>query len=72
MNEISEIEIKLTLGEINQILEALGSLPYRQVYQLIGKIQLQAESQLQQPDRASVPEAYRPNEITSTAPFVNE
>lgn len=72
MNETSEIEIKLTLGEINQILDALGSLPYRQVYQLIGKIQLQAESQLQQPDRASVPEAYQANGITPTAQLISE
>jgi len=50
MNEKQEISIELTLGEINQILEALGGLPYRQVYQLIGKIQRQGEAQLQQPE----------------------
>ncbi len=71
MNEIREIEIQLTLGEINQILDALGSLPYRQVYQLIGKIQLQAESQLQQP-HASVPEAYQPNGLPTQTPFISE
>jgi hypothetical protein len=38
------------LGEVNQVLEALGAMPYRQVYQLIGKIQRQGESQLEQPE----------------------
>ena len=50
MNETLEISIRLTLGEVNQILEALGGLPYHQVYQLIGKIQRQGEAQLQQPE----------------------
>ena len=71
MDETSEIEIKLTLGEINKILDALGDVPYRQVYQLIGKIQVQAESQLQQP-RADVPEADRPNGIAPTTEFVSK
>lgn len=63
MNETSEIQIQLTLGEINQILEALGSLPYRQVYQLIGKVQQQAESQLQQFDQ---------NELSPETEFVSK
>jgi|GEM_PF-551527 hypothetical protein len=71
MDETSEIEIKLTLGEINQILDALGSQPYRQVYQLIGKIQVQAESQLQQP-RASVIKADQANGITPTTEFISK
>jgi hypothetical protein len=50
MNESQEISIQLTLGEVNQILDALGALPYRQVYQLVGKIQRQGEAQLQQPE----------------------
>ncbi len=50
MNEKKEISLQLTLGEVNQILEALGSVPYREVYQLIGKIQEQAQAQLQQPE----------------------
>ena len=47
MNEFQEIKIALTLAEVNQILDALGSVPYRQVFQLIAKIQIQAEAQLQ-------------------------
>ena len=50
MNETQEISIRLTLGEVNQILDALGGLPYRKVYQLINKIQGQGEAQLQQPE----------------------
>jgi hypothetical protein len=47
MNEPQEIQLTLSLGEVNQVLDALGGIPYRQVYQLIGKIQTQAEAQLQ-------------------------
>lgn len=50
MNENKQISLELTLGEVNQVLEALGAMPYRQVYQLIGKIQRQGESQLEQPE----------------------
>lgn len=54
MNETQEIKITLTLGEVNQILDALGNVPYRQVFQLIGKIQTQAEAQLQQPANSNL------------------
>lgn len=53
MNEIQEVKITLTLGEVNQILDALGNVPYRQVFQLIAKIQTQAEAQLQQPGNSN-------------------
>ena len=48
-----ELELKLTLPEINTLLEALGSLPYKQVYQLVAKIQQQAQLQLQEGAPAS-------------------
>ena len=47
MSESKEIEIALSLAEINKILDALGNLPYREVFKLVGKIQNQAEAQLQ-------------------------
>lgn len=47
MNETQEVQLTLSVGEVNQILDALGNIPYRQIYQLIGKIQRQAEDQLQ-------------------------
>jgi len=48
-----ELELKLTLQEINVLLEALGGLPYKQVYQLVAKIQQQAQAQLQENSPAS-------------------
>lgn len=44
---MQEIQLQLTLPEVNQILDALGEKSYKQVYQLIIKIQQQAEAQLQ-------------------------
>lgn len=41
------LEIKLTLAEVNQVLEALGNMPYVQVYELVQKIQSQARGQVQ-------------------------
>ncbi|MFK0732707.1 MAG: hypothetical protein ACIWVG_16370 [Gloeotrichia echinulata HAB0833] len=45
---MQEIQLKITLPEVNQILDALGEKSYKQVYQLIIKIQQQAEAQLQE------------------------
>jgi hypothetical protein len=44
---MQELQLQLTLAEVNQILDALGEKPYKQVYQLIIKINRQAENQLQ-------------------------
>ena len=44
---MQEFELTLTLAEINQILEALGQKPYQDVFQLVSKIQQQAQAQLQ-------------------------
>lgn len=41
------IELTLTIEEVNQLLSALGQRPYQEVFQLINKIQQQAQSQLQ-------------------------
>ena len=43
---MQDIQLRLTLAEVNQILDALGERPYKQTYQLISKIQQQAEAQL--------------------------
>lgn len=40
------IQLELNLNEVNQILEALGHQPYKDVFQLVIKIQQQAGSQL--------------------------
>jgi hypothetical protein len=42
------IKLELEVEETNLILEALGSLPFVRVYQLIGRIQEQARAQIQQ------------------------
>lgn len=44
---MNEIQLSLTIDEINKILESLGNRPYAEVFQLIINIQQQAESQLQ-------------------------
>lgn len=45
---MQEIQLRLTLAEVNQILDALGEKSYKQVYQLVAKIQQQAGGQLQE------------------------
>ena len=49
---MDEIQLTLTIDEINKILETLGSRPYAEVFQLVAKIQHQAEGQLQPPATA--------------------
>ena len=44
---MSDIQLQLTLREVNQLLDALGNKPYADVYQLIHKIQQQANAQVQ-------------------------
>lgn len=58
MTQPQSIQINLTLQETNQILDALGALPFRDVYQLVNKIQQQAEAQLQTPSSPSNPEQF--------------
>ena len=43
---MNEIRLTLTLDEVNQILEGLGSRPYAEVFKLVAKIQQQAGAQL--------------------------
>jgi hypothetical protein len=44
------IHLELSLDEINLILEGLGELPFRRVFQLIGRIQGGARAQIQEAD----------------------
>ena len=53
---MQDIHLKLTIDDINLILEAAGALPFAKVYGLIGKIQEQAAQQIQ-PAAAAAPEA---------------
>jgi hypothetical protein len=43
---MQEIQLQLTLAEVNQILAALGEKSYKEVFQLVSKIQAQASAQL--------------------------
>jgi len=43
---MKKMTIILNIEETNQILSALGQMPYVQVFQLVQKIQSQAQSQL--------------------------
>ena len=44
--ETKEIELKLTVAEVNGILQALGQMPYAQVVSLVLNIQQQAQPQV--------------------------
>ena len=44
---MKNLNLKLNLEDTNKILAALGQMPYLQVFELIGKIQSQAQSQIQ-------------------------
>ena len=48
--ETKEIELKLTVAEVNGVLQALGQMPFVQVSALIQKIQQQAAPQVQTTD----------------------
>ena len=43
---MKELTFKLTVDETNLILEGLGTMPFKTVFALIGKIQNQAAAQL--------------------------
>lgn len=51
---MQDITLKLSVGQINLILEALGNQPYLRVYELIELLQTQAQAQLSKPE----PEAH--------------
>ncbi len=44
-----ELNLSLTIDEVNLILEAVGNLPFHRVYALVGKVQQQASQQLAAP-----------------------
>ena len=42
-----DIQLRLSLDELNLVLEGVGNLPFARVFALVGKIQAQAGEQLQ-------------------------
>lgn len=43
---LQDLQLTLSIAEVNQILKALGQLKYADVFQLVSKIQQQADTQL--------------------------
>jgi hypothetical protein len=43
------MKLELTITEINAVLQALGNMPYAQVFELVEKIRAQAKEQLEEP-----------------------
>jgi hypothetical protein len=54
MDGKTEITLNLTLDETNVVLQALGSLPYAQVFSMVEKVKQQAQQQLQAATVSSV------------------
>lgn len=50
---MTDIQLRLSIDELNLILEGVGNLPFARVYALVGKIQSQAAEQLQAAQVAS-------------------
>jgi hypothetical protein len=48
------MKLELTIDEINAVLSALGAQPYTQVFQLVAKIQQQAQAQLTPSEKEQV------------------
>ncbi len=46
MSDTKELQLTLTIDEVNTILQALGRMPFSEVYEVIGKINRQANEQL--------------------------
>ena len=60
---MNEINLTLTLEEVNTLLNALGTQPYAQVQPLIAKIQTQGSTQIQAAQNGQAEEVSK----TSTA-----
>lgn len=61
---MQDIQLRLSLDELNLILEGVGNLPFARVFALVGKIQAQAAEQLQaaqagQPPQPAAPQPRR-------------
>ena len=67
--ETKEIELKLTVAEVNGVLSALGQMPFAQVSTLIQKIQQQAAPQVQA--FVAPAEEYTGSQIMENQQFIN-
>lgn len=55
--QVQTVKLELTVDEVNAILASLGKHPFESIFQLIGKIQQQGNSQLQAAAPAEAPAA---------------
>ena len=54
---MQEITLKLSIDDVNVVLEGLGNLPFARVYAIVGRVQEQAAHQLRA-DPPAVPDAH--------------
>lgn len=43
---MKEVNLKLSVNEVNMVIKALGQFPYNQVYETVNKIHTQASEQV--------------------------
>jgi len=48
------MKLDLTINEVNAIMQALGNMPYAQVFELIQKIREQAQPQVETPAQEEI------------------
>lgn len=48
------MKLDLTINEVNAIMQALGNMPYAQVFELVQKIREQAQAQINQPTQEEI------------------
>ena len=48
------MKLELTINEVNAIMQALGNMPYAQVFELIQKIREQAQPQVAAPAQEEI------------------
>lgn len=52
-NQDKEIKLELSFEEVNLVLKGLGFLPFKDVFELVGKIHEQANEQFRQEPKAN-------------------
>jgi hypothetical protein len=57
---MNKVTLNLSIDEANLVLEALGDMPYRRVYELVVKIQQQASEQLKEKRGNNEPQNLNP------------
>ena len=65
---MQDIELRLSIDELNLILEGVGNLPFARVFNLVGKIQAQAAEQLR-PAPAGTDDLVAPQGTSQVTPI---